>query len=349
MISMIELIGIHKTYDRGGTTFHALRDINLQVSAGKIFGIIGASGAGKSTLIRTVNLLEAPSSGEVIVDGKKMTQLHKEKLRLARRKIGMIFQHFNLLSSRTVFQNVALPLRVEDLPESKIRTRVHELLALVGLDDRFQAYPGELSGGQKQRVAIARALASSPKVLLCDEATSALDPQTTRSILTLLQQINTQLGITILLITHEMDVVKSICDEVAILSNGELVEQGAVSWFFGNAKTRLARDFIASTFHLKIPEEYQARMHLLPTPDSHPLVKLGFTGATVDKPLISEASRLFDIDISILSADIEYAGGSKFGYLLAELLGKSDQCEAARRFFIQHHVQLEILGYVTND
>lgn len=349
---MIELISINKTYDIGekrGKTLYALRDINLYVESGKIFGVIGASGAGKSTLIRTINLLEPPTSGKVIVDGYNMTKLNKKELRLMRRKIGMIFQHFNLLSSRTVFDNVALPLKVEHLPKEKIHARVSELLALVGLHDRALAYPAELSGGQKQRVAIARALASSPKILLCDEATSALDPQTTGSILMLLKKINLELGITILLITHEMEVVKSICDHVAILHEGQLVEQGGVSWFFGNATTQLARDFIESTFQVKIPEEYQARMSSLSSPQNHPVVKLGFTGSTVDKPLITEASRIFDIDISILSADIEYAGSAKFGYLVAELIGQSDQCEAARRFFIQHHVQLETLGYVTND
>ncbi|KAB2642692.1 MAG: methionine ABC transporter ATP-binding protein MetN [Verrucomicrobia bacterium] len=346
---MIELIGINKIYKRGTKTFHALRDINLHVKARKIFGVIGASGAGKSTLIRTINLLEQPSSGEVIVNGYHMTRLDKEELSLMRRKIGMIFQHFNLLSSRTVFQNIALPLELENSPKEKIHARVNELLNLVGLCDRAHAYPSQLSGGQKQRVAIARALASSPKVLLCDEATSSLDPQTTRSILSLLKEINAQLGLTILLITHEMDVVKSICDEVAIINEGHIVEQGAVSWFFGNAKTDLARNFIESTFQLKIPEEYLTRISSEPMEHSFPLVKLGFTGTTVNKPLISEASRIFEIDINILSADIEYAGGTKFGYLLAELVGESHQCEAARRFFIEHHVQLETLGYVTND
>ena len=343
---MLQLIGINKIYGSGDEALHALRDISLYVPEGKIFGVIGASGAGKSTLIRTVNLLEPPTNGRVMVDGKNLTQLTKKELALARRDIGMIFQHFNLLSSRTVFANIAFPLELAGMPPEKIKLRVDELLALVGLQDRAQAYPAELSGGQKQRVAIARALAPSPKVLLCDEATSALDPQTTRSILTLLKEINVRLGLTILLITHEMDVVKSICDQVAIMSNGRIIEQGEVSWFFGHATTPLARDFIESTFHLKIPEEYQARITPERTEKSYPLVKLGFTGNTVDKPLISEASRQFGIDISILSADIEYAGGLKFGFLLAELFGTAEQCEAAQQFFIQHHIQLEVLGYV---
>ena len=224
--SMIKLIGLNKVYGTGSDAVHALRDVSLHVPQGKIFGVIGASGAGKSTLIRCVNLLERPTEGQVIVDGQDLVALSERDLTQARRQIGMIFQHFNLLASRTVFANIAFPLELAGWSKEKIQQRVAELLALVGLEARAQAYPSELSGGQKQRVAIARALAPAPKVLLCDEATSALDPQTTRSILTLLKEINVKLGLTILLITHEMDVVKGICDEVAIISDGRLIEQG---------------------------------------------------------------------------------------------------------------------------
>lgn len=346
---MIQLIDVSKVYEEEKKVVHALRNVTLRVPEGKIFGVIGSSGAGKSTLLRTVNLLETPTQGKVLLDGKNLLELDKKALNTMRRNMGMIFQDFHLLSSRTVFENVALPLELEKLSPKKISERVEELLKLVGLQDRAAFYPAQLSGGQKQRVAIARALALSPKVLLCDEATSALDPQTTRSILMLLKEINTRLGLTILLITHEMDVVKSICDEVAIINNGQLIEQGSVSWFFANPKTELAREFIESAFHLKIPEEYQARMTPTWSLKTYPLVKLGFTGTTVDKPLISEASRLFHIDISILSADIEYAGSVKFGYLLAELFGTKEQCEAAQQFFIQHHIQLEVIGYVRID
>ncbi|WP_421297976.1 methionine ABC transporter ATP-binding protein, partial [Aeromonas sp. 700722] len=219
---MIKLIGLNKVYGTGSDAVHALRDVSLHVPQGKIFGVIGASGAGKSTLIRCVNLLERPTEGQVIVDGQDLVALSERDLTQARRQIGMIFQHFNLLASRTVFANIAFPLELAGWSKEKIQQRVAELLALVGLEARAQAYPSELSGGQKQRVAIARALAPAPKVLLCDEATSALDPQTTRSILTLLKEINVKLGLTILLITHEMDVVKGICDEVAIISDGRL-------------------------------------------------------------------------------------------------------------------------------
>lgn len=343
---MIRLSGVSKTYGQGAQAVQALQPTDLSVAQGEIFGVIGASGAGKSTLIRCVNLLEVPSSGKVVVDGIDLTRLSNQELTLARRKIGMIFQHFNLLSSRTVFDNIALPLELAGYDRSHILARVNHLLELVGLTHRAKAYPAELSGGQKQRVAIARALAPEPKVLLCDEATSALDPQTTQSILALLKEINRKLGLTILLITHEMDVVKTICDKVAIIHQGELIEQGEVSWFFSHAQTDLAREFIRSTIHLPIPDEYQARLNATHEPGSWPLVRLGFTGETVDAPLISQASRQFNIDFTILSADIEHAGGVKFGYLLAELFADEPAATQTLQFFRDHQIQVEVLGYV---
>ena len=345
---MIKLSKIAKTYGHGPQAVQALKPLDLTVGKGEIFGVIGASGAGKSTLIRCVNLLERPTSGLVEVDGVELTSLSDHELTLARRKIGMIFQHFNLLASRTVFANVALPLELAGLNKEEIQHRVSTLLELVGLSNRAHAYPSELSGGQKQRVAIARALAPEPKVLLCDEATSALDPQTTQSILELLKEINRKLGLTILLITHEMDVVKSICDRVAIISDGELIEQGEVAWFFSHAKTQLAQEFIRSTIHLPIPQDYQARLHSEPAPQRWPLLRLGFSGNTVDAPLISEASRQFGVDVCILSADIEYAGGVKFGFLLAELVASQSASEQAIEFFRQHQIQVEVLGYVSS-
>lgn len=222
---MIKLSNITKVFQQGSRTITALSDVTLHVPAGQIYGVIGSSGAGKSTLIRCANMLERPTSGQVLVDGQDLTSLSESELTRARRQIGMIFQHFNLLSSRTVFGNVALPLELDNTPRAEIKKRVTELLELVGLADKHDAYPANLSGGQKQRVAIARALASNPKVLLCDEATSALDPATTRSILELLKDINRRLGLTILLITHEMDVVKRICDQVAVISQGQLIEK----------------------------------------------------------------------------------------------------------------------------
>ena len=291
-------------------------------------------------------MLEAPTSGSIVVDGVDLTQLSKSQLGETRRNIGMIFQHFNLLSSRTVFDNVALPLELAGKEKAHIKNKVTELLKLVGLADKHESYPANLSGGQKQRVAIARALASDPKVLLCDEATSALDPATTQSILELLKEINRKLNITMLLITHEMDVVKSICHEVAIIGGGELVESGSVGEIFAHPKTELAHEFIRSTLDLSIPEDYQARLQSTRVAGSYPLVRLEFTGATVDAPVMSQIARKFNIDVSILSSDLDYAGGVKFGMMVAELFGNENDDKAAIEFLRAHNVKVEVLGYV---
>ncbi|MEZ8051897.1 methionine ABC transporter ATP-binding protein MetN [Vibrio atlanticus] len=343
---MIKVNQVNKAFYQGTKEINALIDINLHIPQGQIFGVIGSSGAGKSTLIRCVNMLEAPTSGEVIVDGIDLTKLSKSELSEARRNIGMIFQHFNLLSSRTVFNNVALPLELAGKDKAAIEAKVSELLELVGLSDKRDTYPANLSGGQKQRVAIARALASDPKVLLCDEATSALDPATTQSILELLREINRKLHITILLITHEMDVVKSICHEVAIIGGGELVEKGTVGDIFAHPKTELAHQFIRSTLDLSIPEDYQARLQETRVNSSYPLVRLEFTGATVDAPLMTQIARKFNIDVSILSSDLDYAGGVKFGMMVAELFGNEADDNAAIQFLRDNNVKVEVLGYV---
>ncbi|MEZ9765121.1 methionine ABC transporter ATP-binding protein MetN [Vibrio splendidus] len=343
---MIKVNQVNKVFYQGTKEINALIDINLHIPQGQIFGVIGSSGAGKSTLIRCVNMLEAPTSGEVIVDGIDLTKLSKSELSEARRNIGMIFQHFNLLSSRTVFNNVALPLELAGKDKAAIEAKVSELLELVGLSDKRDTYPANLSGGQKQRVAIARALASDPKVLLCDEATSALDPATTQSILELLREINRKLNITILLITHEMDVVKSICHEVAIIGDGELVEKGTVGEIFAHPKTELAHQFIRSTLDLTIPEDYQARLQETRVNSSYPLVRLEFTGATVDAPLMTQIARKFNIDVSILSSDLDYAGGVKFGMMVAELFGNEADDNAAIQFLRDNNVKVEVLGYV---
>lgn len=343
---MIKLSHINKIFQQGARSINALSDISLHVPQGQIYGVIGSSGAGKSTLIRCVNMLERPTSGQILVDGQDLTILSDSDLTHARRRIGMIFQHFNLLSSRTVFGNIALPLELDNVPKAEIKKRVDELLELVGLADKHDAYPANLSGGQKQRVAIARALANSPKVLLCDEATSALDPATTRSILELLKDINRRLGLTILLITHEMDVVKRICDQVAVISGGQLIEQDIVSEVFSHPKTPIAQAFIQSTLHLDIPEDYVQKMQSTPAPDLSPLLKLEFTGQSVDAPLISMAVRRFDIDMNILSSQIDYAGGVKFGVMLAELYGENGGIESTIKFLQDHHVKVEVLGYV---
>lgn len=343
---MIKLANINKIFETADKPVYALKDVNLEITKGEIFGVIGSSGAGKSTLIRCVNLLEAPTSGSVVLDGSDLTQLSSTELSNARRQIGMIFQHFNLLSSRTVFDNVALPLEFAGVDKDAIKQKVIPLLELVGLEAKHESYPSELSGGQKQRVAIARALASEPKVLLCDEATSALDPSTTKSILALLKDINDRLGLTILLITHEMEVVKNICHKVAIIDKGELIEQNTVAKFFANPKTDLARTFIEATINLEVPEEYQQRITAERKEGAYPLVRLGFTGDSVDSAVISEVSRHFKVDVNILSADIEFAGGIKFGFMLAELIGAKSDTIATKAYLQEHAVNVEVIGYV---
>jgi len=343
---MIEIKNVNKVFYQGGKEINALSEINLNIEQGSIFGVIGSSGAGKSTLIRCVNLLERPTNGQVVFDGVDLTTLSEQELTQTRRKIGMIFQHFNLLSSRTVFNNVALPLELAGVDKQKIKQKVESLLKLVGLGEKRDVYPANLSGGQKQRVAIARALASDPKVLLCDEATSALDPATTISILELLRKINKELNLTILLITHEMAVVKGICEDVAIIGDGKLVENGKVGDIFAHPKTELAREFIRSTLDLSIPADYKERLQATRVENSYPLIRLEFTGSSVDAPVISHVAREFNIDISILSSNMDYVGGVKFGLMLAEFIGSEACADKAIQYLKEQKIELEVLGYV---
>ena len=344
---MIKLNNITKIFTLPDKKLTALDNVSLHVPKGQICGVIGASGAGKSTLIRCVNLLERPTHGAVIIDDVDLTQLSDAELVKTRRQIGMIFQHFNLLTSRTVFENVALPLELENKSKAEIQEKTTALLALVGLSDKHNVYPSNLSGGQKQRVAIARALASDPKVLLCDEATSALDPATTQSILKLLKEINRTLGITILLITHEMEVVKRICDQVAVIDKGRLIEQGTVSEIFSNPKTELAQEFISPTFHITLPEEYLENLSDTPKhAKSYPIIKFEFTGRSVDAPLLSQASKKFGVELSILTSQIDYAGGVKFGFTIAEVEGDEDAITQAKVYLMENNVRVEVLGYV---
>ena len=344
---MIKLNNITKIFTLPDKKLTALDDVSLHVPKGQICGVIGASGAGKSTLIRCVNLLERPTHGAVVIDDVDLTQLSDAELVKTRRQIGMIFQHFNLLTSRTVFENVALPLELENKSKAEIQEKTAALLALVGLSDKRNVYPANLSGGQKQRVAIARALASDPKVLLCDEATSALDPATTQSILKLLKEINRTLGITILLITHEMEVVKRICDQVAVIDKGRLIEQGTVSEIFSNPKTELAQEFISSTFHITLPEEYLENLSDTPKhAKSYPIIKFEFTGRSVDAPLLSQASKKFGVELSILTSQIDYAGGVKFGFTIAEVEGDEDAITQTKVYLMENNVRVEVLGYV---
>ncbi|MBV7435122.1 methionine ABC transporter ATP-binding protein [Cardiobacteriaceae bacterium TAE3-ERU3] len=340
---MIKLSNISKTYTHKGKTIHALRGVDLDVQAGQIYGVVGQSGAGKSTLIRCVNLLERPTTGSVFVDGKDLTAMNDRQLLKARHDIGMIFQHFNLLSSRTVFDNIALPLELIGTRRKVIKEKVKSLLALTGLEDKARHYPAQLSGGQKQRVAIARALASDPKVLLSDEATSALDPKTTESILELLRDINAKLGLTILMITHEMEVVKKICHRVALIEGGELVESNDVDAFFSNPQSELGQKFVAQIQQFDLPPLYANRVK---PQGSHPLVKLAFHGDNIEKPLLSHLTRAFDLDVSIIQAKIEHIHTSNIGLLIVELEGTPEQNDAAIAYLREQPIELEVLGYV---
>lgn len=326
---MIELTNIRKVYRQAEREVVALDGVSLHVKRGEIFGVLGESGAGKSTLIRCVNLLERPTSGSVKVDGQELTTLAPDQLRHVRQKIGMIFQHFNLLSSRTVAENVAFPLEVMGLDRSARDAKVAELLALVGLHEKARAYPSQLSGGQKQRVGIARALAAEPQVLLSDEATSALDPQTTRSILQLLKDLNQRLGLTILLITHELNVVKSICDSVAVMRAGKIVDQGPVVDVLTRTGALMAHDGFVHG-------------RTKPQPNTA-LVNLTFSGEAADQPIITTLARRFDIDANILGGTIETINGSRIGQLQIELCGDQQQINAALQFLHTQGLRLEVI------
>lgn len=340
---MITLKNLSKTYSHQGKTIYALDDVSLSVPQGQIYGVVGQSGAGKSTLIRCVNLLERPSSGQVFVADEELTALSPAKLLKARHNIGMIFQHFNLLSSRTVFNNIALPLELVGTPKQDIRAKVMPLLELTGLEDKAQHYPAQLSGGQKQRVAIARALASNPKVLLSDEATSALDPQTTESILQLLQDINQKLNLTILMITHEMEVVKKICHSVALLEHGRLVEDNTVEKFFTNPQSDLGQQFVAQIQRFDLPEPIKVRLQ---ESGRHIIVKLAFKNDGVDEPVLSSLTRRFDIDVNIIQAKVEHIGATNLGLMVAELIGSSQQNARALEYLQSLPIETEVLGYV---
>ena len=323
---------------------HAVQDVSLSIGKGEIFGIIGFSGAGKSTLVRCINLLERPTSGSVTVDGKEMTALSARELRQARKKIGMIFQHFNLMPSRTVFENVAYPLRGSGLSREQIADKVHRLLELVGIGDKAEAYPKQLSGGQKQRVAIARALANDPNVLLCDEATSALDPQTTKAILRLLKNLNEKLGITVVIITHEMAVVKEICDRVAVMEHGRVVEQGEVFNVFADPRQEITRSFIHTTSNLrKIEELIEEDSPVVQLKPGELIVRLSYIQRNVSEPLISTVSRKFDIVLNIIFSDIAIVQNAPIGGTVAIISGERAQITQAIAYLIEKNVGVEVI------
>ncbi|MSS82543.1 methionine ABC transporter ATP-binding protein [Acidaminococcus fermentans] len=345
---MIELQHIDKVYHTASGDLHALKDINLTINEGEIFGIIGLSGAGKSTLVRCINMLEKPTSGKVMVDGQEMTALGEEQLRKARQNIGMIFQHFNLLSSRTVFGNIAFPLEIQGMDKAAIQKKVEPLLDLVGLKDRADHYPSQLSGGQKQRVGIARALASDPKVLLCDEATSALDPQTTESILNLLRDINKRLHITIVMITHQMNVVKEICDRVAVIENGEIIEQGSMVDIFTNPQKATTKEFVASIQHNDLPDFVRKLdIHKDYKAGDKALVSLSFIGDSAGEPIVSVLIKEYDTNVNILTANIETLQDTPFGTLLIEVEGDEDHLKKALDYLHERKVKDEVIGYVS--
>lgn len=341
---MIELINVNKTFQIGDRVVEAAKDVNLTIEDGEIFGIIGYSGAGKSTLVRCINLLERPTSGEVVVDGVNLTTLKDKELRKERNKIGMIFQQFNLFASRTVYDNVAYPLRHSGLSKAEKQAKVTELLALVELSDKAKSYPSQLSGGQKQRVAIARALASDPKTLLCDEATSALDPQTTDAILRLLKQLNQKLGITVVLITHEMQVIKEICDRVAVMEKGRVVESGDVFSVFANPQQPITKDFIDTTSNLsKIYELIDEGAQITRLHTGERIVRFKYLVRSSSEALVSNISRQFDIDVNIIFGNIELIGEEPLGGLVSIISGEEHNIEAALSYLREKNVGVEVI------
>lgn len=346
---MIEISNLTKIYGSLEQEVVALKDVNLSIRKGEIFGIIGLSGAGKSTLIRCINMLEKPSRGKIVVDGEDIGSLDARKLRQVRQKIGMIFQHFNLLSSRNVFDNILFPLEIAKVPHQEGQKKVGQLLELVGLSDKAQVYPEQLSGGQKQRVGIARALANDPKVLLSDEATSALDPQTTRSILRLLKDINRQLGLTIVLITHDMNVIKESCDRVAVIDNSTIVEVGDVLNIFSNPGTPTSRSFINSIVNKDIPEEILHREALNHGGAASKLVRVSFIGDSAGDPIISTMLQKYDIKANILYGNIDRVKDTPFGNLTLELMGSPAIINEAMRFLQEYGLEVEVLNYVGNS
>ena len=342
---MIEFKSVSKFFKVQNKEVYALNNVSLTVKKGTIYGVVGTSGAGKSTLIRCINLLEQPTSGSVLINGQSLIQMKKRELQKARADIGMIFQHFNLLSNRSVFHNIALPLKLQKKSKEQIKEKVTKLLELTGLNGKEYNYPAQLSGGQKQRVAIARALACDPKLLLCDEATSALDPETTQSILALLKDLNKQLGITILLITHEMEVIKSICDRVAVMQDGQIIEENKVTDFFVQPKTNLGRRFVSDIIHEKSLEEINLALDLTLDGKGHPVVRLTFVGKHVNDACLSKISEALNVNFNILQASIETISSKVLGFLTAEIIGNKVATQGAIAA-LQNEAEVEIIGYV---
>ena len=334
--TVIEILNVEKVFKNKKSEVHALRNVSLKVEKGDIFGIVGYSGAGKSTLLRLVNLLEKPTSGSVKIEEREIINLSEKELNILRKNIGMVFQQFNLLESQTVYQNLKIPLIISETPKNSIDKRIEELLDFVGLKDKKNSSVSKLSGGQKQRIGIARALATHPKILLCDEATSALDPKTTKSILELLKKINNEFGITILLITHEMEVVKEICNKVAVMQDGEIKEQGNIIEIFTNPQENITKNFISSIINNNIPESLKEELDL-----NLPVVKLTFLGEKSGQPLISEINKKFDISTKILSASVNELSNTILGVLVVQLEGNPAIINEVEEFIKNRGVKIE--------
>ena len=343
-VAIIELKNITKTFEQDGKIFDAVKDASVSVEKGEIYGIIGFSGAGKSTLVRTINLLGRPTSGQVIVKERDFLSLSEKELRQERKKIGMIFQHFNLMKSRNVFENVAFPLKHSGLSKEQISQKVHSLLELVEINDKDKNFPSQLSGGQKQRVAIARALANDPDILLCDEATSALDPTTTKAILKLLKKLNKKLGLTIVIITHQMEVIKEICDKVAVMEHGKIVEQGDVFDIFANPQNEVTKRFIKATSNLtKIEELIEEDSPVVHLEKGEYLVRFSYIQKNVSEPLISATSRIYDVTMNIIFAEIEIVQNAPIGGTIAIISGKKEAIERALEHIREENVGVEVL------
>ena len=345
---MIKFSKVEKTYASPAGPVPALKGIDLDIAKGEIYGIIGLSGAGKSTLVRCINMLERPTGGKVIVDGKDMTALTDSELREARKDIGMIFQHFNLLSSATVYDNIAFPLKLAGKSDREIKAKVEPLLKLVGLEAKAGQYPSQLSGGQKQRVGIARAFASEPKVLLCDEATSALDPQTTKAILELIRDINKKLQLTVVVITHEMQVIKDICDKVAVIDKGVIAEQGTVLEVFTNPQQPITKEFISVLLSNDLPAAFRGgKISPEPAEDAYLLMRLTFIGESADDPVIADMIRKFpEVETTLLFGNLDHIKSTPFGRMIIGLRGENSQVQAALDYLKSRDLKEEVIGYV---
>ncbi len=340
---MVEIKNLYKTYNSKGNSVEALRGINLKIRDGEVYGIIGLSGAGKSSLVRCINLLEKPTSGEIFVDGVDLTKANGEELRQSRKKIGMVFQHFNLLMNKTVFENVAFPMKISKFSKEEIHCRVNELLDLVGLSDKADMFPAQLSGGQKQRVGIARAISAKPSLIMCDEATSALDPTTTKSILELLKEINAKLNITIVIITHEMEVIKEICDKVAIMDKGNIIESGTVTDILLRPQTTESANFFS-----KVDIHTNNKAYRRAIKGEGTLVSAVFEGEKSVDPFISKMIKLYDVEASILLGNIQEINDTLIGHLVLKIKGDQDNISKGLKYLKNEGVIVEVISHGIN-